>query len=172
MIRFAECIPKFLTSRFAMILSGFLRFATLGILPQYSQGAKRQKTPKGRKDRSLRISGYVPRCLLISAATVQMGFSLEPADRSAIEGVIQGYTDAWNQNECRGFADRYSENADFINIFGMKFSGKEEIEQRHVAIMQSFLKGSKMETVDIALRDIAEGKIIAEMDFSAPDKSE
>jgi len=42
-----------------MILSGFLRFATLGILPQYSQGAKRKKTPKGRKDRLLRISGYV-----------------------------------------------------------------------------------------------------------------
>lgn len=86
--------------------------------------------------------------------------ALEQADESAIRSIVQNYTDSWNQRECKGFAEGYSEDADFVNIFGMKFSGKAEIEERHVKILQTFFKGSKLEIVDTQLREVQPGLVI------------
>lgn len=87
--------------------------------------------------------------------------ALEQADRMAIEKTVQDYTEAWNERDCRGFGDHYSEIGDFVNIFGMKFSGRAEIEKRHVDIMKSFLKGSKMETLNMSVREVNPGLVIA-----------
>lgn len=87
--------------------------------------------------------------------------ALEKADQEAIERVIAGYTHAWNEQECRGFADGFAKDADFVNIFGMKFSGREEIEERHVKILQTFLKNSKLEILQTQLREVQKGLVIA-----------
>ncbi len=87
--------------------------------------------------------------------------ALERADEGAIHQVIEKYTRSWNENECRGFADDFSEKADFVNIFGMKFSGKKEIEERHVKILQTIFKGSKLEILDTQLREVQPGLVIA-----------
>lgn len=86
---------------------------------------------------------------------------LDNADQKAIQEVINVYRDAWNQNEGKGFGDGFTEDADFVNIFGMHFSGKAEIEMRHVQILQSFLKNSILEIVDTQLREVQPGLVIA-----------
>lgn len=88
-------------------------------------------------------------------------FALEPTDRVAIEQVIQDYTDAWNFRGGKGYANKYAENADFINIFGMKFSGRAEIEKRHMHILQTFLKDSRFEVLQTELREVQPGLVLA-----------
>lgn len=66
--------------------------------------------------------------------------ALTPEDEKAIHTIINDYTDAWNNREGKGFADGFADDADFVNIFAMVFSGREEIELRHQQILQSFLK--------------------------------
>lgn len=88
-------------------------------------------------------------------------FALEESDRQEIENVISAYTVAWNQNNCIGFADGFTEDADFVNIFGMYFSGREEIEKRHQDILKNFLKGSTFEVTGIQLREAQPGLVIA-----------
>jgi len=88
-------------------------------------------------------------------------FSLEQNDRSSIERIIQDYTDSWNLRGCVGFGDHYSDSADFVNIYGMKFTGKAEIENRHTIILKSFLKGSKLETVNTLMREVQPGLVVA-----------
>lgn len=88
-------------------------------------------------------------------------YSLEPSEHWAILEVIKGYSDAWNEHECRGFANGFTEDADFVNLFGMHFSGKDEIEKRHVQIMQTFLKGSKLEIISTKLREVYPGLVVA-----------
>lgn len=94
-------------------------------------------------------------------ALMNVAFALEPADQDAIHTVIQTYTHAWNALGCKGFADGFTEDADFVNIFGMKFTGKEEIEERHVKILQTFFKGSKLEILATQLREVQPSFVIA-----------
>lgn len=98
------------------------------------------------------VSFVAPFCSLAALTT---------EDQNAIQQAIQKYTSAWNQNQGKGFANDFAENADFINIFGMVFSGRTEIEERHVQILQTFLKGSILEIQDVKLREIQPGVVSA-----------
>lgn len=91
--------------------------------------------------------------------------ALETADRTAIQKIIQNYTDSWNFRECRGFADGFAEDADFVNVFGMKFSGRKQIEERHTQILQTLLKGSKLKILDTQLREVQPGLVIASVSW-------
>lgn len=90
---------------------------------------------------------------------------LESADRNAIQNKIDHFTIAWNEYGGVGSSDFYAEDADFVNIFGMAFSGKEEIEARHVKIMETFLKGSKFEVVGLKLREAKTDVVVAQVDW-------
>ena len=98
-------------------------------------------------------------CILL--ALTNCAFALEKADQDAIEKVIAGYAHAWNDQECKGFGEGFAQDADFVNVYGMKFTGREEIEARHVKILQGFLKNSKMEILKTDLREVQKGLVIA-----------
>jgi hypothetical protein len=66
-------------------------------------------------------------------------FALDTNDRNAIDKIVEHFTHAWNDCEGMGSGDYYTQDADFVNIFGMAFSGKQEIESRHVKIHETFL---------------------------------
>lgn len=86
---------------------------------------------------------------------------LEPSDRLGIENAINSYVNAWNHNKGKGFGDSFTQDADFVNIFGMNFSGRDEIEKRHVEILSTFLKNSIFEVQKICLREAAKDIAIA-----------
>ncbi len=88
-------------------------------------------------------------------------FALEKSDQNSINKIVEHFTNAWNLHEGKGSADYYAEDADFVNIFGMAFSGKEEIESRHVKIHETFLKGSIFEVTDLKMREAKPGIVIA-----------
>lgn len=87
--------------------------------------------------------------------------ALEQEDQYAIQKIIQGHKTSWNEKGGHGFADGFTEDADFVNIFGMKFSGREEIENRHIKIIQTIFKGSFFEILDVTLRKVTPGLVIA-----------
>lgn len=73
-------------------------------------------------------------------------------DYNEIDNIIKHFTYAWNECEGKGSADFYDEDADFVNIFGVAFTGKDEIEARHVKIHESFLKGSIFKVIETKTR--------------------
>ena len=84
-------------------------------------------------------------------------FSLDTGDRDSISKIVDHFTHAWNRCEGKGSADYYAEDADFVNIFGMAFSGKKEIEDRHVKIHETFLKGTVFTVTDLKIREVKPG---------------
>ena len=92
--------------------------------------------------------------LFICFAYLNSAFAFETSDQTAIQESIKNYTVAWNDHEGRGFGEGFTADADFVNIFGMHFSGKSEIELRHVKILQSFLKDSKLHILSTKLREV------------------
>jgi uncharacterized protein (TIGR02246 family) len=87
--------------------------------------------------------------------------ALEKGDEQAISAIIDQYADAWNHHAGKGFGEGFAQDADFVNIFGMHFSGREEIELRHIKILETFLKDSKLEILSSQLREIHPGLVIA-----------
>lgn len=88
-------------------------------------------------------------------------FGLDHADEAAIHDIIQNYTHAWNDQAGKGFGEGFAADADFVNIFGTHFSGKAEIEARHIQILKSFLKNSKLHILSTKLREVQPGLVIA-----------
>jgi uncharacterized protein (TIGR02246 family) len=109
----------------------------------------------------MRIIAKTGKLAALCLLTMTSIFGLEQADQEAIHGIIKSYTEAWNLRGCIGFGDGFTEDADFVNIFGMHFSGKAEIEQRHIQILKTFLKDSTMEIQDIQLREVQPGVVIS-----------
>lgn len=87
--------------------------------------------------------------------------ALDQQDRLSIQEVIKGYVASWNERAGVGFGEGFTEDADFVNIMGMCFKGREEIEIRHMIILKTFLKDSKMEILDTQLREAQPGLVIA-----------
>lgn len=98
--------------------------------------------------------------LLIIASISSSIFALDTSDHKAINQIIEHFTDAWNYHAGQGSADYYCQDADFVNIFGMAFAGKQEIEERHIKIHESFLKGSIFEVTDLRLREAKSDVVI------------
>lgn len=98
--------------------------------------------------------------LLFLSATSSM-LALDTTDHEVINQTIEHFSNAWNYHGGQGSADYYAEDADFINIFGMAFAGKQEIETRHIKIHETFLKGSTFEVIDVKLREASPEVVIA-----------
>lgn len=103
--------------------------------------------------------------LLIVLSFNCSGFSLDADDHKTIHHIIDHFTHAWNDHEGQGSGDHYAQDADFVNIFGMVFSGKQEIEMRHVKIHEAFLKGSTFEVTDLKLREAKPDVVIAHVQW-------
>ncbi len=104
--------------------------------------------------------------LLVFLTLTTAAYALDRSDKVAIDAIIERMSETWNHQAGNGFADSYAQNASFVNIFGMAFFGKEEIEKRHVAVLDSFLKGSKFQVDALSLREVQPGIAIVLMDWT------
>ena len=98
---------------------------------------------------------------LLILTSFQTSYALCQDDEDCITNIINDYVDAWNNHSGRGFADHFAPDSDFINIFGMHFRGKEAIQERHDAILDTFLKGSTFTITDLALREVNPNLVMA-----------
>lgn len=99
--------------------------------------------------------------LLLILFFPSFGFSLSEEDRFEINTVIQGLSDSWNTQGCEGFGNAFTEDADFISLFGKHIVGNKEIENLHVKVAKFFLSGSNLQILDTQLREVQPGLVIA-----------
>jgi len=63
--------------------------------------------------------------------------------RAGAEAVAAALTTAWNEADAAAFAREFAPDADFVNIFGMHVTGRDEIEKIHQTIFDTIYKGSR-----------------------------
>jgi uncharacterized protein (TIGR02246 family) len=102
---------------------------------------------------------YIVSLLLIASSSSL--FALDAEDDRAIHQIVEHFTTVWNDHDGHGSGICYAQDADFVNIFGAAFSGREEIEERHIQILETFLKGSRFEVMDLRLREAKPDVVIA-----------
>lgn len=63
-------------------------------------------------------------------------------DEAALRALVDKQAEAWNRGDAAAWCAAFAPDADFVNIVGMNFQGRPEIEKRHAGIFATVFKGS------------------------------
>lgn len=85
----------------------------------------------------------------------------EPAIRQALEQQAK----AWNQHDAKAWSASFADDADFVNILGMLFQGRAEIERRHAELFGSIFARSEVVVKTRKVRPVGKAGAIAETDY-------
>jgi uncharacterized protein (TIGR02246 family) len=73
-------------------------------------------------------------------------------EKTAVIAVVQHFVDAWNLHDMGAFASIFSEDADFVNVIGQRWIGREAIKKAHAANHATLFKLSHLSIQDISVR--------------------
>ncbi len=71
--------------------------------------------------------------------------SQSPADKSAIQAIVQDEQDAWNRGDAQAFAAHFAPDGSFTNIVGVQTYGVAPFLKQHQYIFSTIYKGSHNE---------------------------
>ena len=73
-------------------------------------------------------------------------------DDVGVNAVVHGFEDAWNRHDMDAFAMLFATNADFVNVIGMRWVGRDAIKQHHAASHATMFKTSTLKIGDTTVR--------------------
>ena len=68
---------------------------------------------------------------------------------------------AWNAADGAAWGAEFTEDAHFVNVFGVQLRGRSEIEQRHQYLFDALFKGSTCEVAVVDARSLGPNIILA-----------
>lgn len=80
--------------------------------------------------------------------------------QSEILLVIKALSDSWNSHDMATYAAQFAEDADFVNVLGMHWKGRAQIEAAHVQVHRTIFRNSKLKTLNCSLRPLAPGVVL------------
>ena len=81
-------------------------------------------------------------------APVASSAATQSADDRAIRELVTRWQETWNAHDMKGMGRLLAEDADFVNVAGLHWKGKAQIEAEHATRHQTNLKNSLWETRD------------------------
>jgi uncharacterized protein (TIGR02246 family) len=70
------------------------------------------------------------------------------SDEAKIRALIDLGTETWNAHDMEKWSTRFIDDADFINIRGVWWKGREEIRDRHAVLHKSMFRNSRLTVID------------------------
>jgi len=80
-----------------------------------------------------------------------------------VRATLAAMSEAWRRADGAGFAADFTDDADFVNILGMAFHGRDQIAAQHQLIYDTIYKDSQAQFELSALRALAEGVATAQI---------
>jgi uncharacterized protein (TIGR02246 family) len=104
------------------------------------------------------------------------GVAQNVGEQKAIEAQIDAFLTSWNKHDFSDMKDYLAEDCDFVNITGMHWIGREDIQYAHQTYHDQFLKNTPMEKRSVAIRFLKPDVAIAHLlwhigAFNPPDGS-
>jgi uncharacterized protein (TIGR02246 family) len=75
--------------------------------------------------------------------------------------VVQAFADCWNRHDMNKFAELFAPDAEFVNVVGLWWKGREEIKKAHEFTHATLFKNSRLTIGDVSVRFPVEGIAIA-----------
>ena len=89
-------------------------------------------------------------CFLLTSTPAMADKPL--TDEMAVRAVVNGFEDAWNKHDMDAFANLFTSDADFVNVVGMRWVGREPIKQAHIASHSKWFKTSTLLIGDTTIK--------------------
>ena len=65
--------------------------------------------------------------------------------------VVQAFAECWNRHDMNAFAELFAADAEFVNVVGLWWRGREEIKKAHEVTHATMFKNSRLTIADIAV---------------------
>jgi uncharacterized protein (TIGR02246 family) len=91
------------------------------------------------------------------------GAQLATQTRSEILATVETMFDAWNRHDMAMHTSAFANDADFVNVLGLYWHGRAEIEARHVELHRKIYRDSSMKLLNCGLRLIAPNVVLAQI---------
>ena len=85
-----------------------------------------------------------------------------PVPEDAICQLLDEQVAAWNAGDAEAWCKDFTHDAEFVNILGMHFQGRDANARRHGELFGSIFKGSHLELQDVKVRVFGDSAAIAE----------
>jgi uncharacterized protein (TIGR02246 family) len=98
--------------------------------------------------------------ILIATASMTITAKDSPVhvtEAAAAKAVAAGFVDDWNSHDMKSFGELFAENADFVNVIGLWWRGRAEIQKAHEAIHATRMKNSHLVATETAVRVLRPG---------------
>lgn len=79
---------------------------------------------------------------------------MDPTDDQAIRTVVRQWEAAWNAGDMQAAAELFCADADFVNVAGSHWHGRERILSEHERLHQEHLSGSVFAPLDVGIQGI------------------
>lgn len=86
---------------------------------------------------------------------VLLALAWSPAPMAAQTGpetLVDGFLRSWNSHDMKAFADLFTEDADFVNVAGMWWKGRPEIQARHEESHATRFRATSLASTHVSVR--------------------
>ena len=100
--------------------------------------------------------------VLLLSSTVAVAAAAQPSggappgvsggDEQGVRAVVQGFADAWNRHDMEAFSALFAADADFVNVRGARWIGRQAIKDAHVASHATIFKDSRLTMTETSVR--------------------
>jgi uncharacterized protein (TIGR02246 family) len=73
-------------------------------------------------------------------------------DEAGVKAVVHGFEVAWNRHDMDAFAMLFATDADFVNVIGMRWVGRDAIKQHHAASHATIFRSSTLKIGNTTVR--------------------
>jgi len=81
--------------------------------------------------------------------------------RDQVGAVVSALTESWNRHDMTAYAAHFTEDADFVNVVGMHWQGRREIEAQHAYLHRTIFRNSTLRNLDRSVRFLDLGVALA-----------
>jgi uncharacterized protein (TIGR02246 family) len=61
---------------------------------------------------------------------------------ASVKSVVASLAESWNRHDMAAFAAAFCDDADFVNVIGMHWQGRQEIEAKHAQTHRTIFRNS------------------------------
>ena len=85
--------------------------------------------------------------------------------RVQIDQVVQTLIASWNEHDMPAYSSCFTEDADLVNVLGMRLHGRERIQQQHAVLHRTIFRNSALRALDSTMRRPAAGVMLVHLQW-------